>query len=347
MVNVLKKANNFTQLLNTAEQVRLENLGNIVYLRGLIEFSNYCSQDCYYCGIRKSNHRLKRYHLTKEEIINLAHIAYKNGYQSIALQAGEISSEKEVNFLADTIKEIKDITPPSSLSLGITLSTGELSYQQYKKLRDAGAHRYLLRIETSNEDLFTSIHPSPQSFKKRLECLYALKDLDYQVGTGVMVGLPQQTYEDLANDLLFFQEFGIDMIGLGPYIPHAATPLAIKGINKNMDSYTSTLKMLALTRIIMPDINIVASTALQTINPLGLEAGIKAGANIVMPVLTPEAVRGKYALYNNKSYTPLIELANRIANISYEVGLWALGDSSYYFSRTKHYKESKEVKVNE
>lgn len=334
--NLLENESFFTPLLKKAEQIRLKELGNKVYLRGLIEFSNYCSQDCYYCGIRKGNHTVNRYHLTKEEIMKLALIAHTNGYQSIALQSGEVRTDKEVNFLADIIKEIKDITAQDSLSLGITLSTGELSYQQYKKLREAGAHRYLLRMETSNKNLFKAIHPPQQSLEKRIECLSNLKELGYQVGTGVMVGIPNQTYEDLAKDLIFFQEFGIDMVGLGPYIPHKDTPLGRHNdINNIIKPYTATLKMLALTRIILPNINIVASTALQTINEEGLEWGIKAGANIIMPILTPVTIRSQYTLYNNKLYTPLIDLVKRIEAIDYKIGLWELGDSPYYFSRTK------------
>lgn len=325
----------FDWLLNKAEQVRLKERGNKVYLRGLIEFSNYCTQDCYYCGIRKSNFHINRYHLTKTEIINLTKIAYEQGYQSISLQSGEIKTDKQVNWLADIIKTIKDLTPTNSKSLGITLSTGELTYTQYKKLWEAGAHRYLLRIETSNEKLFKAIHPPEQSFERRLECLHILKDLGYQVGTGIMVGLPKQTYEDLEQDLQFFKNFGVDMVGLGPYIPHEDTPLGMK-TNPLLiaDPYTTTLKMLALTRIIMPNINMVASTALQTIHKSGLEAGIKAGANIIMPILTPSRVRNNYTLYNNKLYTPLDQLTKRIKSINYEIGLWEWGDSPYYFART-------------
>ena len=321
-------------LLNKAEQIRLKKRGNKVYLRGLIEFSNYCSRDCYYCGIRRSNLKVNRYHLSKTEILDLAKIAYADGYQSISLQSGEITTDKEVNFIADIIKEIKDLSPPEAKSLGITLSTGELSYPQYKRLWEAGAHRYLLRIESSNKKLFQAIHPPEQSFEKRLECLHFLKELGFQVGTGVMVGLPGQTYADLVQDLQFFASFGVDMVGLGPYIPHKDTPMGIKAEPLLIsDPYTTTLKMLALTRIIMPDINMVASTALQTINKAGLEAGIKAGANIIMPILTPSLVRGEYTLYNGKLYTPLEELTKRIEAINYKVGLWEWGDSPYYFIR--------------
>lgn len=327
----------FPWLLNKAEEVRLKERGDKVYLRGLIEFSNYCSCDCYYCGIRKSNINIERYKLTREEILNLAKIAYERGYQSIALQSGEITTDKHVNWLADIIKAIKDLTPSNKQSLGITLSVGELTYAQYKKLYEAGAHRYLLRLETSNKKLFNAIHPPEQSFDKRIECLYILRDLGFQVGSGTMVGLPGQTYEDLVQDLLFFENFGVDMVGLGPYIPHKDTPMGKHPMSSQItDTYTATIKMLALTRIMRPNINIVASTALRTLNEASLETAIRAGANVIMPILTPVSVRNNYSLYHNKRYTPFEELVKRIEAINYKVGLWELGDSPYFFKRIKN-----------
>ncbi|MBO8158907.1 [FeFe] hydrogenase H-cluster radical SAM maturase HydE [Thermosyntropha sp.] len=328
-----KDANDLIYLINKAGRVREKNIGNVVYARGLIEFSNICSKDCFYCGLRRSNRKVNRYHLSKDEILLLANTAYKNGFHSIALQSGEIPTESEVDFLADVIYEIKKTTSQNNdPGLGITLSIGELTFSQYKKLYDAGAHRYLLRIETSNPDLFARMHPPEQSFQKRLECLYALKEIGYQVGTGVMIGLPHQSYENLACDLKFFLDFDIDMLGMGPYIPHPDTPLAQESKIK-IDPYISTVKMISLARILMPDINIVASTALQTIHPEGLKMGLKAGANIVMPVLTPEERREDYSLYTGKKYTPFNDLFNQIQKAGFEIVLWKWGDPPHWYKR--------------
>lgn len=323
-------------LIDEAASIRQKTIGNIVYLRGLIEFSNICSLDCLYCGLRRSNRHIVRYKLTQEEIISLALIAYEQGFQSLALQSGEIRSDLHVDWLAETVYQIKKLTSNNqNPGLGITLSVGELDYYQYKKLYEAGAHRYLLRIETSNPRLFERIHPPGQSFAKRLEALHYLKEIGYQVGTGVMIGLPYQTYEDLLADLNFFIKMDIDMLGMGPYIPHPDTPLAAEKNHIKIDPYLSTLKMISLARILMPDINIVASTALQTIHPEGLKKGLKAGANIVMPVLTPEENRHYYSLYEGKKNTPFAELLTAIKDYGFEVGLWKYGDAPHYFARQK------------
>ncbi|WP_054693172.1 [FeFe] hydrogenase H-cluster radical SAM maturase HydE [Syntrophomonas palmitatica] len=324
----------FAVLLDKAEECRATVLGNKVYPRGLIEFSNLCQCDCYYCGLRHSNTRLGRYRLTADEIVALAREAWEKGYQSLALQSGELKSSREVKFVSEVIKRIKDITAhDGSQGLGITLSIGELAYQQYQQLFDAGAHRYLLRIETSDPKLFNQLHPPGQSFQKRLECLQALKDIGYQVGTGVMVGLPGQTYEQLAADLLFFVERDIDMLGLGPYIPHPDTPLASGPETVIANPYKTTLKMMALARLLMPYINMVCSTALQTISADGLAMGIKAGANVVMPVMTPEENRSDYSLYAAKKYSSFEQLRHEINAAGYELVLGEWGDSPHYFRR--------------
>jgi biotin synthase len=322
-------------LLKKADHCRQENRGRAVYFRGLIEYSNICSQNCFYCGLRRDNHLIKRYHLKQDEIINLAMQACNDGYQSICLQAGQVSSSKEVDFVADVIATIKKFSESKGLGLGITLSLGELSYQQYQQLWDAGAHRYLLRIETSNPALFQKIHPPEQSFDRRLECLQALREIGYQVGTGIMIGLPDQRYEDLARDLQFFQEKDIDMLGMGPYIPHPDTPMAGEKALIIQDTFTTTLRMLALARILMPDINMVASTALQSIHPDGLRLGLKAGANIVMPILTPEENRQDYMLYANKKHSAFETLQHDIKTAGYEPTLWQWGDSPHYFKRQR------------
>jgi biotin synthase len=333
-------------LLEEADHCRLKNRGKAVYFRGLIEYSNICSQNCYYCGLRRDNGLIKRYHLERDEIINLAMQAYNAGYQSICLQAGQVSLDKEIDFVADVVAAIKNLSESKGQGLGITLSLGELSYRQYQQLWDAGAHRYLLRIETSNPALFQKIHPPEQSFNRRLECLQALREIGYQVGTGVMIGLPGQTYEDLAQDLQFFQEKDIDMLGMGPYIPHPDTPLEDKNEGMIQDVFATTIRMLALARILMPDINMVASTALQSIHPDGLRMGIKAGANIVMPILTPEKNRHDYMLYANKRHSAFETLQHDIKAAGYEPTLWQWGDSPHYFKRSGRGIDAKRIDVD-
>jgi len=321
-------------LLQAAHNTRIRHLGNEVYLRGLIEFSNYCPRNCLYCGLRKSNENIHRYRLDEDKIIELAMMAYDMGFQSIALQSGEIDSQEQVDFLAAIVEKIiLSSRQRGQQGLGVTLSMGELSYQQYLQLWQAGAHRYLLRIETSNPQLFKNIHPPSQLYHRRLECPDALKDIGYQVGTGIMVGLPGQSNEQLAQDLAFFQKRDIDMLGLGPYIPHSDTPLARVPDRHERDAFTLTLKMLALARLTMPDINMVASTALQSINPLGLRWGLMAGANIIMPVLTPEEKRRDYSLYDNKEQKSMEEIAAEVAAGGFKLGYWKWGDSPHYFRR--------------
>lgn len=322
------------QLLEKADDCRRQHLGAAVYLRGLIEYSNYCSCNCFYCGLRRDNSRIHRYHLERTQILDLAMQAYSDGYQSICFQSGELSSDKEVEFMADVISAVKERSSrDGGQGLGITLSLGELTYRQYRRLWDAGAHRYLLRIETSNPLLFGKVHPPEQSYNRRLECLHALREIGYQVGTGVMVGIPGQSYEDLTDDLEFFQAIDIDMLGMGPYLPHPDTPLANQKADHISDAFSATIRMLALARILMPDINMVASTALQSIHPDGLRLGLKAGANIVMPILTPEENRKDYMLYANKKHCDFELLKQDIQQAGYELTLRQWGDSPHYFKR--------------
>lgn len=336
LLNILQNTaeDELQDLLEQAFRCRIENLGNAVYLRGLIEFSNYCNSNCFYCGIRKDNKGIDRYHLPAEEIIAIAMEAYKQGFHSLALQSGELADGREVDFIAGVVSRIKELSITGSYgSMGITLSVGELTYQQYLKLWEAGAHRYLLRIETSDESLFKKIHPPRQSFKQRLECLNALKEIGFQVGTGVMIGLPGQSYEHLVKDLQFFQERDIDMLGMGPYIAHPSTPLFKIKTGYSFDTYLTSVKMMALARLMMPDINMVASTALQSLHPDGLKMALRAGANIIMPVLTPEANRPDYNLYANKQYKSIDKLSQEICSSGLELNYWKWGDSLHYYKR--------------
>ncbi len=342
----MKNTGNITGFLNSrdpdelkafiedTESMRRQSMGSKIYLRGLVEFSNYCDRDCLYCGVRSSNNQVLRYRMDKSEIVAIVKAAYQQGYRSICLQSGETDSAVGVIWLADLVKMIKDINCGTyEQGIGITLCVGELSYHQYLILWEAGAHRYLLRIESSDRDLFKRMHPPAQRYEKRVECLEALKDIGFQVGTGVMIGLPGQTAEHLARDLEFFQGLDIDMLGMGPYIPHPDAPLSRTRAGSTLDPYTVTLKMIALARTIMPEINIVASTALQTINPEGLKMGIKAGANIVMPILTPPRYRDQYILYQNKKHTALQTIESELGEIGYRIEYDKWGDSAHYFRR--------------
>ncbi|MHB8124912.1 MAG: [FeFe] hydrogenase H-cluster radical SAM maturase HydE [Desulfitobacteriaceae bacterium] len=331
-----QEAETLENLLTAADLCRRNNIGDRVYFRGLIEFSNHCDCNCFYCGIRKNNQNILRYRLKKDQIINIALAAYQAGFHSVALQSGEVHEPAEVDFVVEVVKAIKEHSQAldaNGQGLGITLSMGELSFRQYNKLWEAGAHRYLLRIETSDAGLFNSLHPPTQTYTKRLECLTALKDIGFQVGTGVMIGLPGQNFEHLAHDLKFFVDQDIDMLGMGPYIPHKDTPMYRTGRAIQFDTFSTTLKMLALARLLMPDINMVASTALQTIHPQGLELGLKAGANVVMPILTPETNRQQYRLYENNQYKEVQQLTREIMDSGFTIGLWEWGDSPHYRRR--------------
>ena len=289
-------------LLRRGLEVKLQHRDNYVRLRGLIEFGNTCEKNCLYCGLRSGNSKVKRYCLSDEEVLSCARLAQTLGYGSVALQSGERSDPEFVDRITRLVREIKKI---DGGSLGITLSLGEQDEDTYKRWFEAGAHRYLLRIESSDEDLYYKIHPrnSRHDFRRRIDCLETLKRIGYLTGTGVMVGLPFQTVDHLAADLLFFKRMEVAMVGLGPYIPHPDTPLyrfkdIIPPAKERMDM---ALKMIAVTRMMMPGINMVAATANQTLDPQGREKAIAAGANVIMPNLTPEAYRESYFIYPDKA----------------------------------------------
>ena len=328
------------KLFLKSKEIKEKYIGKKVHFRGLIEFSNYCSKDCSYCGIRKSNSNVERYNISDSNIIKAAEYAYNENYGSIVLQSGEISSDKFTNRITSLLKEVKSI---SDNELGITISLGEQSAETYKKWFDAGAHRFLLRIESSNKDLYYKIHPNDKqhNFEKRIACLHSLKEIGYQTGTGVMVGLPFQTYEDLANDILFMKELDIDMCGMGPYIEHEDTPLyEHKDSLMPLDQrFKLSLKMIAILRIVMKDINIAAATALQAIDKMGREKAVKIGANIIMPNITPGMYRNNYNLYQNKPCVDeepeeckgCLDARMNIANATIGYGEW--GDSPHFKRR--------------
>lgn len=280
-------------LLRYALTTKIGMYGSRVFMRGLIEFSNYCRRDCLYCGIRASNCKAQRYRLSPEDILHCCREGYALGYRTFVLQSGEDPWYTEAKLCA-LIHDIKEQFPDAA----VTLSIGERSYAEYLSFYNAGADRFLLRHETASRRLYEQLHPSG-SFDERRRCLYQLKEIGYQVGAGFMVGLPGQTAEDLAEDLLFIKELEPDMIGIGPFIPHGQTPLSDAAPGTAVD----TLLMVALSRLLLPGANIPATTALGTLDPKGREKALKAGANVVMPNLTPTGQRAKYALYENKICT--------------------------------------------
>ncbi len=324
------------RLFDRAYRVKMEHVGNKVYFRGLIELSNICKKDCFYCGIRKSNRNVVRYQLTEEEILESARFAHESNYGSVVLQSGEREDAKFVDFVEKVVKAIKEL---SEGRLGITLSVGEQSEETYRRWFAAGAHRYLIRVETSNENLYVRLHPKDHSFSRRIECLASLYEIGYQVGTGVMIGLPDQTIEDLVDDILFFEKMDIAMVGMGPYLVHKDTPLslAMPDFDGLRDRQLElALKMIAVTRIYLKDVNIDSTTALQALDPLGREMGLKAGANILMPNVTSTKYRSSYQLYDNK---PCLDenasfcracLENRIDSIGEAIGYSEWGDSPHF-----------------
>ncbi len=281
-------------LFKNSTEVREKVYGKDIYIRGLIEFTNYCKNDCLYCGIRRSNKCAERYRLDKEEILNSACQGYNLGFRTFVMQGGEDGYYTD-EILVDIIKSIKEKYPDCA----ITLSLGERSFESYKKLKEAGADRYLLRHETASKSHYEKLHPKEMSFDNRVNCLKNLKKLGYQVGAGFMVGSPFQTEENLADELIFLKKLKPQMVGIGPFIPHKDTPFK----NENAGSVELTLFMLGLIRLTLPNVLLPATTALGTIDPLGREKGIKAGANVLMPNLSPVGVRKKYMLYDNKICT--------------------------------------------
>ncbi|MBQ4278374.1 MAG: [Rikenellaceae bacterium] len=315
-------------LLARATAVRRDTVGESVYLRGLIEYSNVCRKNCLYCGIRRDNRTVDRYTLTRDEVLDAARHAWISRYGSVVLQGGEVTAPQHIGTIASLIREIKAL---SNGELGITLSLGEQSADTYRLWREAGAHRYLLRIESSTPSLYARIHPADglHRYNERLRALHDLRATGYQVGTGVMIGLPGQSVEHLADDLLFMRDTDIDMCGMGPYVECDRTPLADAGGSPGplAERFTMTLRMIAVLRLLMPDINIAATTALQAIDPEGRLRGIGAGANVIMPNITPDAVRGSYRLYNGKP----LSLDSRVIERCVAYGVW--GDSLRFKKR--------------
>ena len=334
-------------LRRRAFDVMAEHSGLGVYFRGLVEFSNICRCDCCYCGIRKSNSKTARYFLSKKEILDAACWCAEQGFGSFVLQSGEQRGEKFISFVEDVVRSIKQETQSEKNpdGLGITLCVGEHDQEVYERFFEAGAHRYLLRIESTNPEIFQKIHPPAQSLERRKKCLKILKDIGYQVGTGVMIGLPGQTLEMLADDILFFKEYDIDMIGMGPYIVHKDTPMRDYEAEvraKRDEIFQLALRMIAVTRIVLKDVNIASTTALQALRPEdGRELGLAHGANVVMPQLTPFQVRKNYLIYEDKPCDKSLEgerLDELVANIEAAgrfVGLWERGDSRHFFNRNR------------
>lgn len=306
-----------TELLkNEAVKKRKEIYGNTVFIRGLIEISNICKNDCFYCGIRASNKECDRYRLTKDEILSCCDEGYSLGFRTFVMQGGEdLHFADEV--LCDIIGEIKK----KHSDCAITLSLGERSFESYKKLYDAGADRYLLRHETADEEHYKKLHPEKMNYKTRMECLKNLKKIGFQTGCGFMVGSPHQTTENLAKDLKFIEEFSPEMCGIGPFIPHKATQFR----DCPSGDVELTCYLLSIIRLIKPTILLPATTALGSAEQGGRERGILCGANVIMPNLSPHSVRKKYELYNNKlisgneSAQEIENLKNSMKNIGYKI----------------------------
>ncbi len=327
------------ELFAYSAKIKEKYIGRKVYLRGLIEFSNICEKDCYYCGIRRSNKTSKRFNLSDDEILSAARFAYENNYASLALQSGELQSSAFTSRVEKLLEKIQNL---SDGKLGVTLSCGEQTKDTYKRWLKAGASRYLLRIETSDEKLYKKLHPNNNlhDFKKRIESLLLLQEIGYQTGTGVMIGLPTQTIEQLANDLLFMKNLDIDMCGMGPYILHEETPLIrysqqLLPIEKRLEL---SFKMVAVLRILMKDINIAATTALQAISPTAREKAVKIGANVLMPNITPGSYRDDYHLYQNKPKSATIASEdNEHPQTAFfgnaEIIFGKCGDSPHFFKR--------------
>lgn len=303
-------------LFEKSRKISLEQFGNQIYTRGLIEFTNYCKNNCYYCGIRRDNKKAQRYRLTLEEIMECCMSGYGLGFRTFVLQGGE-----DVYFTDERMEEIICRVKQEFPGCAVTLSLGERSYDSYKRLFDAGADRYLLRHETAVDWHYRKLHPKEMSLQNRKQCLFHLKKIGYQTGSGFMVGAPGQTMECLAEDLLFLHELQPHMVGIGPFVPHHDTPFA----KEAGGTVELTLYLIGLLRLMLPKALIPATTALGTIDSQGREKGVLAGANVVMPNLSPANVRGKYELYDNKLCTGAeaaesrSKLDRRMRKIGYEL----------------------------
>ena len=318
-------------LREEAYRVKLATVGPEVYLRGLIEISNRCVKNCLYCGIRRDI-RCERYELSEEEVLATAQLAARRRYGSVVIQGGERSDAAFIRKVTRLLKAVKAVDTGEDPPLGITLSLGEQPREVYEEWFDAGAHRYLLRIESSNPDLYHRLHPNDplHAYDRRLQALYDLKEIGYQAGTGAMIGLPFQTAQDMADDLLFYKAFDAPMVGMGPYNPHPETPLTLSGA-----AYPSAerrfalgLKMIALLRLLMPDINIAAATALEVLDPRGREKGLRSGANVIMPNITPQEQMARYNLYDRKTLNASDVKDLSASGLPIAYGLW--GDSKHF-----------------
>lgn len=309
-----------------ARKIRLENFGNKIYIRGLIEFTNYCKNDCYYCGLRKSNKDIERYRLDENTILKCCEKGYQLGFKTFVLQGGEDLYFND-DRMESIIKNIKKNFPDCAL----TLSVGEKSFETYEKWKNAGADRYLLRHETANKKHYSTLHPESMSFDNRMECLKNLKKLGYQTGCGIMVGSPFQTVECIVEDLMFMEKFQPEMVGIGPFLPQHSTPFC----DKKGGSLEETLLLLSLVRIMLPKALLPSTTALGTVKEGGRELGILCGANVVMPNLSPLEFRENYLLYDNKICTgdeaaeSLKSLEKNMKNIGYEI-VKERGDSPFF-----------------
>lgn len=286
IIDILKSPD--TDIFKEADLVCKKYVGDGVHLRGLIEFSNICKRNCLYCGLQSSNKHVNRYRLSKDEIIDIAKKGVAEGFKTIVLQSGE-DDYFNTKLMCEIISAIKN------LGVALTLSVGEKSFEDYKAFKDAGADRYLLRIETTDKNLYKKMHPYAD-FDNRKRCLYDLKNLGYETGTGCLVGLPEQTIESLADDILFFKELNADMIGIGPFIPHPDTPLK----DADTGNLDLSIKVMAVTRILLKDINIPATTAMESLRPDGRLLALQSGANVVMPNLTDDYHKKMYEIYPNK-----------------------------------------------
>lgn len=301
IIDILKSPDN--TVFKEADLIRKQFVGDGVHLRGLIEFSNICKRGCLYCGLQSSNKSVKRYRLSKSEILNIAKKGVDEGFKTIVLQSGE-DDFFDTKLMCEIISGIKD------LDVAVTLSLGEKTFEEYKAYKEAGADRYLLRIETTDVNLYEQMHPYAD-FQNRKRCLFDLKRLGFETGTGGLVGLPNQTLKSLADDISFFKELDADMIGIGPFIPHPKTPLK----DAACGDLNIAIKVMALTRIVLKDINIPATTAMETLAPNGRLLALQSGANVVMPNLTDDFHRKLYEIYPDKAITKRNDLESKLNSI--------------------------------
>lgn len=322
-------------LAELADRVRMDVYGDAVFIRGLIEISSFCKNDCFYCGLRRSNAACSRYRLTPEQILACADAGHELGFRTFVMQGGEDAYFTD-EVMCGTIREMKRRHPDCA----VTLSLGERSAESFRRMREAGADRYLLRHETANEEHYKKLHPSEMSFGNRMECLRELKSLGYQTGCGFMVGSPFQTSADIVRDLKFIEEFRPEMCGIGPFIPHRDTPFGDFPVMSPDRAVRLTCRLLSVIRLMLPAVLLPATTALSTLRPHGTDdnplngraMGLRAGANVIMPNLSPPNVRGKYELYNNKLHTgaesaqKLDELRREVSETGYRIEI-GRGDS--------------------